>query len=554
MNGRGAARRVSGNESENSLMPLGQKAGGAYRWYALAILTTTYALNLIDRHIVTVLAPYIKADLHIGDAQYGLLYGTAFALFYGLFGIPLARFGDAWLRVRTLAIGLFVWSLVTALSGLATSFLFLGLARIGVGLGEASSSPAAVSLLGEYFTKQRRATALAVYGAGATVGFGAAAMIGGEIVAKWQSAFGTTALAPFHLSGWRVTFLAVAIPGFILSLIISLTLREPKRVLVAQDGAWVAVLREVASMVPPFSLYILFRNGHFSVARRNLLVLVTIAAASLLLGWASEALLPPSPASVLGHVLGLTITASRLQWSALGFAVYGLFSWSQFIRIKDPVAHELVVSTPAFLVLSASSGLISATTYAVLAFFFLYATRYFAFRPHDGVLLGLISALTSTAGMVVGGILGDYCKRWAISGRLYYVMVAMFLFLFAGIVTFTTRSAAIFVCFYALMSFFYPMATGCVYATGQDLVLPRMYGLSFSVITVTTSVLGLGLGPYLVGLISDTTGDLRFAVLCSFAALPVAVLGLGFVSTQLKTAESTVAQRADSLGEPRSSH
>ena len=133
-------------------------------------------------------------------------------------------------------------------------------------------------------------------------------------------------------------------------------------------------------------------------------------------------------------------------------------------------------------------------------------------------------------------------------------MVAMFLFLFAGIVTFTTRSAAIFVCFYALMSFFYPMATGCVYATGQDLVLPRMYGLSFSVITVTTSVLGLGLGPYLVGLISDTTGDLRFAVLCSFAALPVAVLGLGFVSTQLKTAESTVAQRADSLGEPRSSH
>lgn len=115
-----------------------------YRWYVLFILTLIYAFGYIDRQIVTILAPYLKRDMGISDAQLGLLYGTSFALFYCVFGIPLARLADGWSRVRTLALGLSFWSLMTALSGLSRNFVQLGTARIGVGIGEASATPAAV--------------------------------------------------------------------------------------------------------------------------------------------------------------------------------------------------------------------------------------------------------------------------------------------------------------------------------------------------------------------------------------------------------------------------
>src|SRR4051812_7513696 len=124
-----------------------------HRWLVLALLTLVYAFNFIDRQIVTILAPFIKADLGLSDAQVGLLYGTAFALFYALFGLPLARLADGWHRVRTLSIGLCFWSAMTMLSGTAGGFAQLALARMGVGIGEASASPAAFSLLQDHFPK-----------------------------------------------------------------------------------------------------------------------------------------------------------------------------------------------------------------------------------------------------------------------------------------------------------------------------------------------------------------------------------------------------------------
>lgn len=92
------------------------------RWYVLGILTLVYVINFVDRQILTILAPYIKADLHIGNAQIGLLYGTCFALFYSVLGLPLARLADGWNRVKTLSLGLAVWSVMTALSGTASGF------------------------------------------------------------------------------------------------------------------------------------------------------------------------------------------------------------------------------------------------------------------------------------------------------------------------------------------------------------------------------------------------------------------------------------------------
>src|SRR5262249_38439290 len=158
----------------------------------------------------------IKADLQLTDAQLGFLYGTAFAIFYAIFGIPLGRLADVWDRRRLIAIGLTGWSCMTAISGLARNFPHLPAARIGVGVGEASASPAAFSMLSDYFPISKRATVLAIYSSGIYIGAGLGLGIGGLIVERWDAAWaGTT--APFGLRGWQAAFFAVGLPGLLLA-------------------------------------------------------------------------------------------------------------------------------------------------------------------------------------------------------------------------------------------------------------------------------------------------------------------------------------------------
>ncbi len=134
----------------------------AYSWYVLSVLVVVYILNFIDRQIVSILAVDIKADLGLTDSDMGFLGGAAFAVFYALFGIPLGRLADNWHRVRLLTVGLALWSVMTALSGFARNQLSLSLARMGVGIGEATASPTAYSLISDYFPKRQRATAIAI--------------------------------------------------------------------------------------------------------------------------------------------------------------------------------------------------------------------------------------------------------------------------------------------------------------------------------------------------------------------------------------------------------
>src|SRR5262249_20189763 len=162
----------------------------------------------------------------VADAGLGSLSGTAFAVFFAVFGIPLGRLADVWDRRKLIALGLAVWSLMTALSGFARSFPELALARIGVGIGEASAAPAAYSLLSDYFPPARRATALAVYSTGIYLGAGLGLVVGGLIVDRWDAAFSTA--APFGLRGWQVAFFVVGLPGLLLALLVR-TLREPAR-------------------------------------------------------------------------------------------------------------------------------------------------------------------------------------------------------------------------------------------------------------------------------------------------------------------------------------
>jgi MFS family permease len=135
-----------------------QSAGGGddavnskYARYVLLVLIVVYVFNFIDRQIISILAEEIKADLGIGDAEIGFLYGTAFAIFYAVFGIPLGKLADVWNRKSLIAIGLSFWSLMTALSGFAKNYTALAACRFGVGVGEASATPAAFSMLSDYF-------------------------------------------------------------------------------------------------------------------------------------------------------------------------------------------------------------------------------------------------------------------------------------------------------------------------------------------------------------------------------------------------------------------
>src|SRR5690606_13809820 len=125
-------------------------------WYALTLVSGAQALSLLDRQILAILAPNIRDDLGIGDAELGLLYGTVFALFYALFSLPLGRLVDGWVRTKLLAICLVMWSFSAGLAAFAGGFALLALSRLGVGVGEAAAQPAANSIIFDTFPRSKR--------------------------------------------------------------------------------------------------------------------------------------------------------------------------------------------------------------------------------------------------------------------------------------------------------------------------------------------------------------------------------------------------------------
>ena len=229
----------------------------------LAVLFAVSILNFVDRQILAILAGKIKADLLITDAQLGFLYGTVFGIFYAIFGVPLGVYADLGSRRKLIAVGLFLWSLMTAASGLAGGFAALACARIGVGIGEASASPAAYSLIADLFPKARRATALALYSLGIYVGIGLSSYLGGAVVDGWSAAF-PVGQEPFGLRGWQVAFLVAGLPGLLLVPLV-MSIREPARgaqeetrivpidapsPATARPGALQAALREGLALMP----------------------------------------------------------------------------------------------------------------------------------------------------------------------------------------------------------------------------------------------------------------------------------------------------------------
>ncbi len=185
----------------------------AYSWYALAILTTVYVLNFLDRTLIYILFTPIKKEMAFSDLQLALLGTTSFVVFYTLLGIPFGRLADRTVRKNLIAIGLVIWSLFSGLTGFADSFWTLFFCRVMVGVGEATLGPAALSLLSDYFPVRMRATVQSVYGAGIAIGGGLAFFLGGWIG---------------QAHGWRWAFYLLGFPGLILAVLVFLLREQPR--------------------------------------------------------------------------------------------------------------------------------------------------------------------------------------------------------------------------------------------------------------------------------------------------------------------------------------
>lgn len=204
------------------------RAGSAYAWFVVGILLLAYVFSFIDRQILSLLVGPIRKDLGISDTQMSLLLGFSFALFYTLCGIPIGRWADSGNRRGIIVLGMMFWSAMTAACGLAKSYGQLFLARVGVGVGEAALSPAAYSMITDYFPRESRATALSVYSMGIYIGSGLAYLVGGAVVG-YASAQGNVELPIVgETRPWQVVFFILGIAGILASLAF-VAVREPPR-------------------------------------------------------------------------------------------------------------------------------------------------------------------------------------------------------------------------------------------------------------------------------------------------------------------------------------
>ena len=386
--------------------------------YGLALLTFVSFFNYMDRMVLAVLLQPIKHELGLSDSQLGLLGGLAFAALYATLGLPLARIADRRPRVLILSACLALWSLMTAATGLARSFLQLFLARMGVGVGEAGCVPSAHSLIGDLFPPERRAFAISVFQAGGIAGLSAGLILTGTIADHF---------------GWRAALAVVGLPGLLLAVLIATTLPEPVRRIAAGP-----VVRPESAMAAVFGL---LRRP----ALRHLIV-------------------------------GLSIGS---------FGAYGLTQWipSFFIR-----SHGLTLTEIGF-----RSGLVAGL----------------------GGILG-----TLFGGMVAVRLLRSD-RRWELwLPALGYAGSAPF---YIGVFLAPSVNGAI--AFQVLATFIAASGGGVALSAIQSFAEPHRRAVAVALVLFMSSLIGLGGGPLLVGVVSDLlharlgAESLRYALIISTAAL-----------------------------------
>jgi len=197
-------------------------------WWTVAILVLAFIFSIADRIIISLLVDPIKADLGLSDTDMGLLMGLYFALFYALMGLPIGRMVDTKSRTLIVGCGIFLWSIMTALCGMARNFGELFLARAGVGIGQATLSPAAYSMIADSFPREKLGRALGVYQSGAFLGVGMALMFGGLAIRFAATADDVSLPLLGTVAPWQLAFIVIGLPGVIVAALM-FTVREPAR-------------------------------------------------------------------------------------------------------------------------------------------------------------------------------------------------------------------------------------------------------------------------------------------------------------------------------------
>ena len=513
----------------------------AYSWYALSVLVLVYVLNFIDRQILSILANDIKADLGVDDAYLGFLYGTAFAIFYALFGIPLGRLADSWKRVRLMTIGLGLWSAMTAFSGFARDAGTLSVARIGVGVGEATASPSAYSLISDWFPARLRATALAIYSSGLYIGGGVSLAIGGLIVDKWNRAFPEG--GPLGLAGWQAAFVAVGLPGLLLALWV-LTLREPVRG--AIDGLTTpedphpfrGFMRELYTVIPPFTL--------IGAAARGIgafFINIVVLALALAAAFGITELLESGKGQILPYITD--------QWLLLAIGYYAVFCWASALRERDYPTFALTWGSPAFLCTVLGYGTVAFMAYSASYWGAPYAERVFDVSKGElGFWLGGGGAVGGFLGVILGGRMADALFERMAAGRIWVILFGLVSPIPFAVVQYTTDSFALFIVLNVIVGALAASALGAAAASSQALVLPRMRGTATATFFLATTLVGLALGPYTAGYVSaKNAGDLSIGVLSTLCITPIGLAILIAAIKLVPKANATVVERAEAAGE-----
>ncbi len=214
---------------QNSARSATGSPSSVYSWYVVCMLTLLYIISFLDRTVISMVIDPLKEDLQVTDTQVSLLSGLAFALFYSVVGIPMGRLADRRSRRWIIGIGATLWSVMASLCGLAQTYAQLFVARVGLGVGEATLMPSAFSLISDYFPRKKLPLAYAVMMLGAPIGSGLAFIIGG-IIASYADNVGTV---DFPLLGeirsWQLVFLMTGLPGIAIALWALMTIREPAR-------------------------------------------------------------------------------------------------------------------------------------------------------------------------------------------------------------------------------------------------------------------------------------------------------------------------------------
>lgn len=522
-----STREESSGVSTNPTASPAPVRTGRYPKYVLAILILVYVMSYVDRMILSVLAEDIKRDLQLSDAHMGFLFGTAFAVFYATLGLPLAALADSWNRKRLIAIGLSVWSLMTTLSGTAKGLGTLTLYRFGVGAGEASASPAAYSMLYDYYPPRVRTTVLSLYSSGLFIGQGIGIFFGGWFLQQWHAFYPDPAMAPFGLKGWQAAFMVVGLPGFVLAFFVA-NLKEPERG--GLDGTPTPQhphpIRSAAlllgQMIPPTSFWLIWsRNGW-----RPLLTNLFCAA-----------LIVPI-AAILSHA-----TKDVEQWAALGIGTYAVLSWVQTLYHQDQSRFRAIFGNHVLLLVIGAGG---AANFMLSGFVFWsipYLQRVHGLSTSEvGLVMGGGAVLMGLAGVTSGGILADYLYRRRANGKLFVVLISLCGSLSAAGLFLSSSALPPAYAGAWMLLFFSSAGLGPGVSIQNDIVPSHMRATTSAFSFLVTYLMAGALGPYLIGKLSDaiaasgqTTGEaLRTAM---SASLAISLIGIVLIVVAIGKAE-----------------